>query len=458
MKTEKIYLNQYKEGNIICPQCRKSKRVNGADFKMNHEIKITCDCRHSYFIKFEQRRYYRKKLSLKGRFEKITCERDVNDKMIVTDLSVGGLRFKAKNVNKLHKNDSVRLSFLLDNSVQSQLQIMGTIKYVNGPYVGVEVHELDKKSGQLIRQYLSSTTPLVLSKDREIIEKKRLADEALCVEAAQKELQEYLSSVDVSDGPNFSGKTWDEAISRFRSFWENRYICTHCHNITLVETASARQYKCERCTPGHFSNRPGEMWNVILKHSPQREKYFTEYDAFSVVDMTSEDFRLRYPDGFLVQITKHIDDNGVLANVKNVSEKMRYLGTEIDKSNIDFEFIGQDIKKIRKRNYQINPAKIKIGRDNYNDIVFPNANISRTHAYLYVDPSDEKCYLIDEESSNGTFLNNKKITANQVNELSDGDEIRFGPEKAVYFSPEGFHKLLCKIMRKDAGNQSENEI
>ena len=45
-----------------------------------------------------------------------------------------------------------------------------------------------------------------------------------------------------------------------------------------------------------------------------------------------------------------------------------------------------------------------------------------------------------------------------MNELSDGDEIRFGPEKVVYFSPEGLHKLLCNIMRKDAGNQSENEI
>jgi hypothetical protein len=458
MKTEKIYLNKYKEGNIICPQCRKSKQVNAADFKMNHEIKLTCSCRHSYFIKFEQRQYYRKKLSLKGRFEIITHERDVNDKMIVTNLSVAGLRFKTKNVNELHKNDSVKVSFLLNNSMQSQLQIRGVIKYVNGPYVGVEFQELDDESDQLIRQYLSSLAPLTLSKDRDIIEEKRLADEALCVEAAQKELQEYLSSVDVSNGPNFSGKTWDEALSRFRSFWDNRYICTHCHNITHAATAFARQYKCKGCTPGYLSNSPNEIWNIILKHSPQREKYFTEYDAFSVVDMTAEDYRLRYPDGFLVPITKHIDDNSVLANVKNVSEKMRYLGTEIDKSNIDFEFIGQDIKKIRKRNYQINPEKINIGRDNNSDIVFPNANISRTHAYLYVDPSDEKCYLIDGESSNGTFLNNKKITTNQVHELSDGDEIRFGPEKVVYFSPEGFHKLLCKIMAKDAGNQSENEI
>ena len=458
MKTEKIYLNQYKEGQIICPQCRKTKRVNAADFKMNHEIKITCNCGHSYFIKFEQRQYYRKKLNLKGRFEKITYGRGVNEKMTVTNLSVAGLRFKTKNVNELHKNDSISLSFLLDNSMRSQLRIIGAIKYVNGPFVGVEFQELNKKSEQLIRQYLSSTAPLILSKEMDVMEEKRLADEALCVEAAQKELQEYLSSVDVSNGPNLSGKTWDEALSRFRSFWDNRYICTHCHHITHADTAFARQYKCERCTSGHLSNSPKEIWNIILKHSPKREKYFTEYDAFSAVDMTSEDFRLKYPDGFLIPITNHIDDNNVLANIKNMSEKMSYLGTEIDKKNIDFEFIGQDIKKIRKRNYQINPEKIKIGRDNYSDIVFPNANISRTHAYLYVDPSDGRCYLIDEGSSNGTFLNNKKISANQVHELSDGNEIRFGPEKVVYFSSEGFHKLLCRTMRKDAQNQTENGI
>jgi len=458
MKTEKIYLNKYKEGNIICPQCKTSKRVNAADFRMNHEIKVTCTCRHSYFIKFEQRQYYRKKLSLNGIFEKITQDRDVSDQMIITNLSATGLNFKTNNVNGLNKNDSIRLSFLLNNSMRSQLQIMGVTKYVNGPYVGVEFQGLDEESDRLIRQYLSSTAPLILSKDRDIIEEKRRADEALCLEAAQKELQEYLNSVDVPNGPNFSGHTWDEAISRFRSFWDNRYICTHCHNITHAHTASARQYKCERCTPGYLINSPKEIWNIILKHSPQREKYFTEYDAFSVADMTSENFRLRYPDGFLVPITNHIDDNNLLANVKNVSEKMRYLGTEIDKSNINFEFIRQDIKQIRKRNYQRNPEKITIGRDSYNDIVFPNANISRTHAYFYIDSFDKKCYLLDEGSSNGTFLNNKKITPNQVNELSDGDEIRFGPEKVVYFSPEGFHKLLCKIMRKDGDSQSDNEI
>jgi len=257
--------------------------------------------------------------------------------------------------------------------MRSQLQITAVTKYVNGPYVGVEFQGLDEESDRLIRQYLSSTAPLNLSKDRDIIEEKRLADEALCIEAAQKELQEYLSSVDVSDGPNLSGRTWEEALSRFRSFWDNRYICTHCHNITHAHTAAARQYKCERCTPGYLINSPKEIWNIILKHSPQREKYFTEYDAFSVVDMTSEDFRLKYPDGFLVPITKHIDDNNLLANIKNVSEKMRYLGTEIDKSNINFDFIRQDIKQIRKRNYNINPEKITIGRDNYSDIVFPNA-------------------------------------------------------------------------------------
>ena len=69
--------------------------------------------------------------------------------------------------------------------------------------------------------------------------------------------------------------------------------------------------------------------------------------------------------------------------------------------------------------------------------------VSKSHAFLYVRPTPEDCYLIDTGSTNGTSVNGRRLPPNQEYQLADGDEISFGPQtKVVYFSPEGFYKFL----------------
>lgn len=75
------------------------------------------------------------------------------------------------------------------------------------------------------------------------------------------------------------------------------------------------------------------------------------------------------------------------------------------------------------QNIQIN-TNLTIGRVENNDIVISNSSISSHHAKIYLE--DNIVYLEDLESTNGTYIDNYKISPETQYELKDSQEIRFG--------------------------------
>lgn len=73
--------------------------------------------------------------------------------------------------------------------------------------------------------------------------------------------------------------------------------------------------------------------------------------------------------------------------------------------------------------------RISIGRTNDNDIVLENRGVSRKHAMI--EFNDRAAVVIDNESLNGTFVNNRKITEEV---LRDDDTITIGKYALVYHS------------------------
>lgn len=69
---------------------------------------------------------------------------------------------------------------------------------------------------------------------------------------------------------------------------------------------------------------------------------------------------------------------------------------------------------------------IKIGRSRSNDCVFSNDSVSGTHAILELDSKGQQGKLRDLNSTNGTFVNNKRIMAETS--VTSFDSIRFGSE------------------------------
>ncbi len=73
------------------------------------------------------------------------------------------------------------------------------------------------------------------------------------------------------------------------------------------------------------------------------------------------------------------------------------------------------------RGYQITKTPVSIGRDTLSNISINDTRMSRQHAALFFLPPD--FYLKDLGSTNGTYVNNKRI---KQATLKNGDLVRIG--------------------------------
>jgi pSer/pThr/pTyr-binding forkhead associated (FHA) protein len=106
--------------------------------------------------------------------------------------------------------------------------------------------------------------------------------------------------------------------------------------------------------------------------------------------------------------------------------------------------------------------RISIGRTTDNDIVLDNRGVSRRHAMIEVGPSGQ-AVIIDNESLNGTFVNQRKINEEV---LKDHDVISIGKYNLEYVTavsekkPQGAldgtmiletkkHRELMEVDRRD---------
>lgn len=91
-----------------------------------------------------------------------------------------------------------------------------------------------------------------------------------------------------------------------------------------------------------------------------------------------------------------------------------------------------------------------VGRDPSSNIILKDDGVSRSHAkFLVYD--DKKAHLVDLESTNGTFVNGRRIDAV---ELSEGDRIQIGPDVVIRVTYWGEEHLE----RMGAGPNSEPDL
>lgn len=87
--------------------------------------------------------------------------------------------------------------------------------------------------------------------------------------------------------------------------------------------------------------------------------------------------------------------------------------------------------------------KITFGRSKDCDIIFNDQTVTRNHGYLLID--NNKVYLIDDNSRNGTFVNGKQIKGKV--QLSTGDEVllakKFRLNWKQYVNIDNDETILC---------------
>ena len=81
-----------------------------------------------------------------------------------------------------------------------------------------------------------------------------------------------------------------------------------------------------------------------------------------------------------------------------------------------------------------------IGRSRDNDIVIDNPSVSRKHGQLYFDAG--QAYIIDLESTNGTFVNGRRVHGKQP--LTNSDVVRIGTQVFPWrnYLPQGVQEVV----------------
>ena len=80
---------------------------------------------------------------------------------------------------------------------------------------------------------------------------------------------------------------------------------------------------------------------------------------------------------------------------------------------------------------QITKPVFKLGRDGHQvDYMVKNPVVGRLHATLYIE--EDKLYIVDEESKNGTYIGEQRLESGEKTELKKGDVFRLGTEEFTY--------------------------
>jgi len=186
-------------------------------------------------------------------------------------------------------------------------------------------------------------------------------------------------------------------------------------------------------------DRFAEIELLDIKHKVRHKRL--AYYLIEAASLPLPEFTKQYPNGFLIEQSRHLFDKNIIVkfdtDVMDDRNALEALQRDIGrKKTLDLRVIEISTKSVPT-------GRISIGRSPDNDIVFHSKLVSKSHASLHIAPMQEYCYLIDMESTNGTFVNGHRLTPHKEYRLADGDEISFGPQtKVVYFSPEGFYKFL----------------
>jgi hypothetical protein len=73
---------------------------------------------------------------------------------VISNISEGGLCFKADSINGELINDPVKLDFVLDNQRQTSVVIEGRIVYITDDKIGVKFRYVDKVTEEELRRYV----------------------------------------------------------------------------------------------------------------------------------------------------------------------------------------------------------------------------------------------------------------------------------------------------------------
>jgi hypothetical protein len=138
-----IHINDNNEGTIVCEHCGRWKtQVFSPLLPVNRPLKVKCRCGAIFDIMREFRKAYRKPAHLRGTYRQGSNNRTERN-IHIMDLSQGGLRFNTSAYHDLDIDDTLSLSFALDDHKQSKICKDVQVRYIHEDVIGTQFSDAD---------------------------------------------------------------------------------------------------------------------------------------------------------------------------------------------------------------------------------------------------------------------------------------------------------------------------
>jgi hypothetical protein len=142
MEEKTVYVKQNGATLLICPKCNFSKEIRDEQTKDGSKrVRVRCRCGHTFYVRFEFRKYYRKKTALVGYYA-TRPDYDNWVEITVMNISMGGIGFHASDRPRVKTGDEIEVKFRLDDANQSEIQNRAVVKVVLDRYIGCEFQAL----------------------------------------------------------------------------------------------------------------------------------------------------------------------------------------------------------------------------------------------------------------------------------------------------------------------------
>lgn len=162
-----------------------------------------------------------------------------------------------------------------------------------------------------------------------------------------------------------------------------------------------------------------------------------------VLEIPVADFVQRYPDPVLV-----LEARGAFGRADSF-QTVRASGERPAFAEAVLGSERPTLLPVRKRARSKFGNMISVGRTASNDVVVEHASVSKFHAY-FLSRGENAWHVQDANSSNGTFVDGKRVPTDVPVPVDDGAAVQFSQDTRYrFFRPAALHRFLNDTLSRD---------
>lgn len=133
-----VLIGNNNQARIICPKCRFETNIDVTKFQnTKRKLKAKCKCGEIFRFTIEFRTQYRKDVMLPGEYS----IQGKKGEIIIRNLSMSGIRFESFMPPPISADDTLEVTFKLDNPSKKEIRKAVKVIWVDGLMVGTKFIE-----------------------------------------------------------------------------------------------------------------------------------------------------------------------------------------------------------------------------------------------------------------------------------------------------------------------------